>query len=359
MTIGVFDHPVLGGLLGDDEITAHFAISSEIAAMLRFEVSLARAEARAGVIPAGAAERIAGAATSFAPDIGKLRGAVAIDGIMVPEFIRQLREKVGEPAAQRVHFGATSQDVIDTGLMLRLKPALALLDSRLGSLGKAMAALGGRDGANSLTAMTRMQPAITISAGDRITAWLSPLERSRDRLAGFRQNGLVVQFGGAAGTLDSLGAASLPVRVALAAELGLADAPPWHSQRDRLADLASILSLITGSLGKFGQDVALMAQAGAEIELKGGGRSSTMAHKRNPVAAEILVTLARFNATLLGGMHNALVHEQERSGSAWALEWMLLPQMLCATGAALRLGLELTDAIARLGAVMPAPSQQT
>lgn len=351
MTISPFDHPVLSGLLGDDEIAFFFSAQSEIAAMLAFEVALAKAEAAAETIPATAANRIESAAVAFAPDIEKLRRAVAQDGVVVPEFVRQLRENVGEPDARYVHFGATSQDVIDTSLMLRLKPALAVLACRLDSLVNSMKGLGQRAGDNPLTAMTRMQPAIVISVGDRIVAWRAPIERGRARLATFRQTGLPVQFGGAAGTLDQLGGGASSIRTALAAELGLADAPQWHNQRDRLAELASILSLITGSLGKFGQDVALMAQAGGEIELTGGGRSSAMPHKQNPVTAEILVTLARFNATLLAGMHNALVHEQERSGAAWTLEWMLLPQMICATATALRLGIALTGKIARLGSI--------
>ena len=159
----------------------------------------------------------------------------------------------------------------------------------------------------------------------------------------------MVQFGGAAGTLEKLGDKGPAVRAALAAKLGLGDAPQWHSQRDALAEFAGWLSLVTGSLGKFGQDIALMAQAGTEIELSGGGGSSAMPHKQNPVKAEVLVALARFNATQLSGMHQALVHEQERSGAAWTLEWLLLPQMAVATAAALRLAAELAGQIESLG----------
>ncbi|TIW68692.1 MAG: 3-carboxy-cis,cis-muconate cycloisomerase, partial [Mesorhizobium sp.] len=160
---------------------------------------------------------------------------------------------------------------------------------------------------------------------------------------------LVVQFGGAAGTLDRLGDKAAPVRAALAAKLGLGDAAQWHSQRDALADFAGWLSLVTGSLGKFGQDIALMAQGGMDIKLSAGGGSSAMPHKQNPVKAEALVALARFNATQLAGMHQALVHEQERSGAAWTLEWLILPQMVVATAGALRLAAELAGQIESLG----------
>jgi 3-carboxy-cis,cis-muconate cycloisomerase len=126
------------------------------------------------------------------------------------------------------------------------------------------------------------------------------------------------------------------VAASMAAILGLGDAPPWHSQRDRIAELAACLSLLSGSLGKFGQDIALMAQNEiGEVRLARGGGSSAMAHKSNPVAAEVLVALARFNAGLLGTLHQALVHENERSGAAWTLEWMVLPQMVVAAGAGL------------------------
>ncbi|TIN70121.1 MAG: 3-carboxy-cis,cis-muconate cycloisomerase, partial [Mesorhizobium sp.] len=123
----------------------------------------------------------------------------------------------------------------------------------------------------------------------------------------------------------------------------------WQNQRDALADFAGWLSLLTGSLGKFGQDIALLAQGGTEIKLSGGGGSSTMPHKQNPVKAEALVALARFNATQLAGLHHALVHEQERSGAAWTLEWLLLPQMVVATAASLRLAAELAAQVESLG----------
>jgi 3-carboxy-cis,cis-muconate cycloisomerase len=143
------------------------------------------------------------------------------------------------------------------------------------------------------------------------------------------------------------------VRAQLANRLDLTDWPQWHSQRDWLAEIAGLLSLITGSLGKFGQDVALLALVGDDIELSGGGGSSAMPHKQNPVDAELLVTLARFNAGQLALMHQALVHEQERSGSAWMLEWLALPQMVAATGSSLLATGRVAGQIAKLGRGAP------
>lgn len=350
MTVSPFDHPYLSGLLGDEPVAALFSVAAELEAMLAFEVALARAEATEGLIPEGAVKAIADVAHRFSPDVASLREATARDGVVVPDLVRQLRAFVGEPHANHVHFGATSQDVIDSGLMLRLARVLPVFRARLQGLDGRLEELSTAFGRQGLMGRTRMQAAIPITVEDRLAAWRSPLARHLVRLEAFIREGLAVQFGGAAGTLEKLGEKAPAVRSALARELGLADAPQWHSQRDRIGDLAALLAAITGSLGKMGQDIALMADRGDEIALAGGGGSSAMPHKQNPVAAEVLVTLARFNAAQLGGLAQAAVHEQERSGAAWTLEWLILPQMVLATGAALRLADGLLASIRRLGA---------
>ena len=349
MTVSPFDHPLLSGLLGDEEAARHFSLEADIAAMLAFERTLAEAEAEHGVIPHDAAAAIAKALASFRPDTAKLRAGVARDGVVVPELVRQIRAAAGEQHGEFVHFGATSQDVIDTSLVLRLRQAVdhisLLLSENIVRLANIEQEFGGR----ALMAATRMQPAIPITVADRVASWRAPLERHQQRLADQSGRLLVVQFGGAAGTLDKLGDKGAAVRAALAAKLGIGDAPQWQSQRDALAEFAGWLSLVAGSLGKFGQDIALLAQAGTDIAVSGGGSSSAMPHKQNPVKGEALVALARFNATQLAGMHQALVHEQERSGAAWTLEWLILPQMVVATAAALRLAAELAGQIESLG----------
>ncbi|MDX8513003.1 3-carboxy-cis,cis-muconate cycloisomerase [Mesorhizobium captivum] len=349
MTVSPFDHPLLSGLLGDEEAARHFSLEADIAAMLSFERALAEAEAECGLITHDAADAIVKVLASFRPDTAKLHAGVATDGVVVPELVRQIRAAVGGQYGEFVHFGATSQDVIDTSLVLRLRAAIdhigLLLSENIVRLANLEEEFGGRP----LMAVTRMQPAIPVTVGDRIASWRAPLERHQQRLKEQSGRLLVVQFGGAAGTLDKLGDKGAAVRAALAAKLGLGDAPQWHSQRDALAEFASWLSLVTGSLGKFGQDIALMALTGAGIKLAGCGGSSAMPHKQNPVKAEALVALARFNATQLAGMHQAQVHEQERSGAAWTLEWLLLPQMVVATAAALTFAAELAGQIESLG----------
>jgi len=340
-----FDHPFLSGLVGDEETSAWFTAEADIRAMLQFEAALARAEAAHGVIPEPAAQTISAACAAFGADLPTLRAATARDGVVVPELVRQLRAAVGD-ASPHVHVGATSQDVIDSSLMLRLKPVAFVFAARLAALELRFVELQQTFSDRALMGRTRMQAAIPITVADRLQAWRAPLGGYRETLTALRYP---LQFGGAAGTLDKLGDKAAAVRSELAQELGLVDIQQWQSQRAVIAEFAGLLTLISGSLGKFGQDVALMAQAGDEIGLTGGGGSSAMAHKQNPVAAETLVALARFNATQISAIHHSMVHEQERSGAAWTLEWLVLPQMAIATGAALRLAHELASNIGRLG----------
>ncbi|MDH4442096.1 MAG: 3-carboxy-cis,cis-muconate cycloisomerase [Rhizobium sp.] len=347
MTASVSDHPILSGLLGDVEVSVQFSAAVELQAMLAFEVALARAEADEGLIPADAADAIAGLAEQFVADLDALNQATARDGVIIPELVRQWRVALGEHASH-LHYGATSQDAIDSGLMLRLCEVLRILAQRLGMLIHALDALASRFGPQPLMGRTRMQAAIEITVADRIASWRLPLVELRDAVAALSAAGLPVQFGGAAGTLEKLGPSAVPVRSRLAAALGLADRSQWHSQRGIITELGGLFARITGSLGKIGQDLALMADAGSAV-LGGGGASSAMPHKRNPVKAEVLVTLARFNAVQISGLHQAMVHEQERSGAAWTLEWMLLPQMAVAAGASTRIAAELLGSVEQLG----------
>ncbi|HEV8388212.1 MAG TPA: 3-carboxy-cis,cis-muconate cycloisomerase [Dongiaceae bacterium] len=347
MSASVFDHPWLSALLGDEELARHFSAEAELRAMLEFEVALAMAEAELGIIPMEAAQAIAATALTFQPDRAALAAGTARDGMVVPDWVSQLRRAVGTPHGEHVHFGSTSQDVLDTSLILRLKPVLGILAARLTAFDSRLAALAADHGSRSTMGRTRMQRALPITWKDRIATWRDPLTRHQKRLQELTGRLLVVQCGGPVGTLDKLGDKGPSVAAALASRLDLAvPAISWHSARDTLAEFAGWLSMLTGALGKIGQDIALLAQNEiAEVTVTGAGQSSAMHHKQNPVLAEILVTLARFNATQISAMHHALVHEQERSGAAWTLEWMVLPQMTVAAGASLARGLTLLDAL--------------
>ena len=327
----------LDDLLGDPSLARQFSDETELAGMLAFEAALAVTQAELGLIPAPSAAAIDAACTSYRPDLKQLAAGMARDGLVVPALVAGLRQNLAEPHRQWLHLGATSQDLIDTSLTLRLKAVTADLDRRLMAIIDALDRLITSYGALPLLAQTRMQQALPMAVADRIEAWRRPLERHRERLAELLPRLLVVQFGGPIGVRGGQGGKGDAVAAGLAKRLGLGDAPSWHSARDRIAEFAGWLSMVTGALGKIGQDVALMAQneVGA-VRLAGGGTSSAMPHKNNPVAAELLVTLARFNAGMLGTLHQSLVHENERSGAAWTLEWMVLPQMCIATAASLR-----------------------
>ncbi len=327
----------LDRLLGDGELSLLMGTEADCAAMLRFELALATAQAEAGLILPAAADRIVEAAQTFRPDHDLLQQGALKDGVVVPEFVRQLRAHVGEPQGEFIHTGATSQDVIDTALALRLGPMLSLFAARLEAIVAALDRLDETFSDRPLMGRTRMQAAIPITVGGRIAVWRGLLERAARALPEVRDRNLIVSLAGAAGSADRLGdkADEIRRRVAASLQLSVPDYVP-HAARDRIVVLGDWLSQVTGALGKVGQDIALMAQNEiGEIALAGSGGSSAMAHKQNPVRAEVLVTLARFNAVQISGLHHSLIHEQERSGAAWTLEWMILPQMLNATGVAL------------------------
>ena len=337
MTSSPFDSSLLGNLVADTEIAEYFSDEAAVRAMLEFEVALATVQERLGVIPAGSAAQIRSTTEAFEPNWLGLVTSMPLSGHPVAELVRELRESAG-PSGQYVHFGATAQDVIDTALVKRLSRVLTILAYRLERLIEALADQADCHRKTVMAGRTRTQQAVPITFGLKAAGWLLPLARHRNRLAELWPRVMTVQFGGAAGTLGTLRSNGLVVMEELARELGLdAPAAPWHSQRDGFAELAGWLSLLTGSLGKMGQDLALLAQTEiAEASDGSVGTSSAMPHKSNPINSEVLVTIGRANATLLASMHHAAIHEHERGGSAWTLEWLTLPQMAMLAGGALR-----------------------
>ena len=346
----VFEHPWLSGLFGDAELAALWSAEAQLGHMIRFEAAYSRALGTCGLAAADTAEWAARAIEAARIDVEDLARGTARDGLPVPALVAQLKRAAGE-ASEAVHRGATSQDVIDSALACTLRDAEALLRGRIGTLQARLAGLRERFGDRPLMGRTRMQAALPITVGGRIDAWTRPFGDHLDRFDRALPQVARLQFGGPVGTRGDLELQGEAMAGQLGRALGLDAAPHWHARRDGLAEFAGLLSLVTGSLGKMGQDVCLMAQqAPPEISISGGGASSAMAHKQNPVAAELLVTLARFNATQLSAMHQALVHEQERSGAAWQLEWMVLPQMALATGRALCAATTLCEAVTGIGA---------
>lgn len=350
--IGPFDHPWLGAVFGDADALKIWSPERQIEHILAFEAEYTRALGATGAVSATTAESIAHAIKTFQPELDELSTGAKRDGLIVPALVKQLKAISGDHA-DCIHNGATSQDVIDTALALTLKEFNTLLDARLVALSSAFKDLSTKFGTHKIMGRTRMQAALPITVGHRVRTWSRPIEKHRIRLENLRPSVEVLQLGGPVGDGATMAPHTAEISAIVAQALDLR--PPefaWHSTRDTVADYANILSLITGSLGKFGQDICLMAQQGIdEVALRGGGGSSAMPHKQNPILAELLVTLAQFNATQLSGMHAALVHEQERSGSAWALEWMILPQMAQATARSLSASKEICHAITMLGSV--------
>lgn len=348
MSASVFDHPWLSGLFADVEVGALWSPEAQLTHMVAFEAAWSRALGAAGLVEPEVAEAAARAIETAEIDIEGLAAGCAKDGLPVPALVHQLKALAGGAG---VHSGSTSQDVLDTALALTMRDSVTLLIERLEVLEAGLRSLEDRFGDAPLMGRTRMQAATQITVRDRVLTWKMPLEAHRSDLTALRPRLSEAQIGGASGDRAALGdkAEEVARRVADALGLGVGD-KAWHAMRERVGAFASALSLITGTLGKMGQDMALMAQQGIdEIALSGGGGSSAMPHKQNPILAELLVTLARYNATQLAGIHQALVHEQERSGAAWALEWMILPGMAQATGRALTAGLDLVDRVERMG----------
>jgi 3-carboxy-cis,cis-muconate cycloisomerase len=331
----------LDSVFADEALARIFSEERYVAEMVAVEAALATVEARLGVIPAESGKVIGERAASFRPDLGLIRSRMADDGVPVIELVRQLREHVGGPAADDVHFGATTQDIMDTALVLQMRTALAAVEKTLGRVIENLAAMARRYRGSVMPGRTHSQQAVPIPFGLKAAGWLAPLLRHRTRLAELRPRALAVQLGGAAGTLEPLGDRGGEVAEALAAELGLSAPPlPWHTQRDTLAEVAGWLSLVSGSLGKMAQDVILLAQTEIgevrETAEEGRGGSSTMPQKVNPVVSEQIVAAGRLNAALLAAMHQALIQEHERATSGWQMEWRTLPEMFELTASALR-----------------------
>ena len=346
----------------DATVAEAFSTEATLAAFVGFEAALAEALGDAGLAGPARAAAAAAAIRSFRPDLVRLAAAIPDDGLAVPDFVAQLKVHVratgpeGTDLLPLVHAGATSQDLIDTATVLALRRVSDHLGAGLEGLVARLAELEAAFGQRPLMARTRMQAALPVTVADRLAVWRQPLEGHLARLARLRPEVERVQFGGAVGDRrlpEAMGGGTGgSVAAALAARLGLGPSPrAWHAMREGLVDYAGWLSLVSGSLGKIGLDMALMAQQGVDaIAFAGGGRSSAMAHKQNPVRAELLVAFARANAGALAGMHHALVHEQERSGAAWTLEWIELPAMAMTSAAAVARAGELLAAVTRIGA---------
>ena len=345
----------MGNLLARTLSRASFseALGEEafVRAMLAFESALAQSQAEAGVIPAAAAKAIETACGQAQLSPGKLAAEGKLAASLAIPFAKALTEAVravDPKAASFVHYGSTSQDVLDTALMVCVRPCIAEADRVLSVAVRQFAAHARRHAADVMLGRTMLQPAIPITAGIKLARWASALNRCRTRLAESAARALCVQMGGPVGTLDALGPRRAEVRRAVAKRLGLADSPSWHSHRDEFLAFASSIAITVGAIGKIARDVALLSQpeVGEMLESapkKGVGGSSAMPHKRNPVSCLQAIAAASRAPGLMATLLNAADQEHERAIGSWQGELASFPELMDTLGGAL-------DAIERIAA---------
>lgn len=332
---------------------AIFSDHGRVQGMLDFEAALARAEARVGVIPASAVAPIAAACRAERYDFDALAQAICSAGNSAIPLVKALGRQIAAEdveAERYVHLGATSQDAMDSGLVLQLRAAIELLESDLAQLADALASQAEAHAGTPLVGRTWLQHATPVTLGMKIAGWLGAITRHRQRLNELKPRLLCLQFGGASGSLAALGEQGFAVAQALADELNLQlPEQPWHTQRDRLVEFASLLGLIAGSLGKLGRDLSLLMQTEAgevfEPSAPGKGGSSTMPHKRNPVGAAVLIGAATRAPGLVATMFSAMPQEHERSLGLWHAEWEALPELCCLVSGALQQALVLVPGL--------------
>lgn len=335
------------------QISEIFSDHGRLQGMLDFEAALARAEASTGLIPAEVVEDIQASCSAELFDFAELAVAIGNAGNSAIPLVKALGKKIAarNPTAERyVHMGATSQDVMDSGLVLQLRDAIALLERDLAELAEALCGQAQRYAATPLAGRTWLQQATPVTLGMKIAGWLGAITRHRQRLQELKPRLLSLQFGGASGTLAALGDHALPVAEALARELQLSlPEQPWHTQRDRLVEFAGWLGLIAGSLGKIGRDISLLMQTEVgevfEPAAAGKGGSSTMPHKRNPVGAAVMISASVRAPGLVATMFAAMPQEHERSLGLWHAEWETLPELCCLVSGSLQQALQVIPAL--------------
>jgi 3-carboxy-cis,cis-muconate cycloisomerase len=330
-------------IVGTAAMNAVWSPAATVQAMLDVEAALARACAAHGVIPSAAVGHIEAACDTGLLDLTALMHDAALGGNLAIPLVKQLTAvvKAGDvEAARYVHWGATSQDIIDTGMMLQLRAAYAQLDEGLQQACDALATQAERHRDTPVVARTWLQQALPTTQGYKFAQWLDALMRLQSQLQALRQDGLALQFGGAAGTLASLREAAPAVTSSLASDLGLPQAlVPWHTLRDRIASAASFFGTLIGVLGKMARDISLQMQTElgelAEPAAAGKGGSSTMPHKRNPVGCAAVLSAAVRAPGLVSTVFAGMVQEHERALGGWQAEWEAVPELARLAGGSL------------------------
>lgn len=324
-------------LCGDDAL---------IRKMLEVEIALAKVQAKLGIIPAKAASEISTQLSQLQVKPEELAAGTLANGIPVIPLLNLAKKDLSDSSKDYLHWGATSQDIVDTATILMIREVLTVFEGRIRHIIEALTQLEAKHKDTPMVGRTRTQQAVAITFGQKIRDWLRPLQRNVDRLTELKPRLLVVQFAGAAGNLSAFDEKGIDTAQELAKEMGLKYIGNWHAQRDNIAEFAAWLALLSGALGKMAKDVTLLAQTEiGELQenRKGGGKSSTMPHKNNPVLSEAMLALSHQISQLSTHFLQAMIHSNERDGTALALEWMTLPQMLKKCGAMLNHALTISQ----------------
>ena len=331
------DSAITSSSFSDKEIAELFSDVGEIDALVLFERELARVQESLQIIPEGIGKEIYAALENAKFNSDLLATGFENDAIPIPALLKQLREQLEPAAANYLHFGATSQDVIDTALIIRIKAAVVIIEKNLNDLTAELGRLAQKHRTTVMIGRTRNQNASPTVFALKIVNWLAPLQRQQQRLTELLPRLLVVQFGGAAGTNAALGNKGGEVNSALAATLGLAAAgSAWHAQRDTIVEFSNWLSMTAGQIGKMAKDILLMAQNEVgEIRFSGAGKSSTMPNKSNPVLLETLLSLAGYCRAQSDLMGSTLLVSHERDGVCMSLDRLAFPPLICAAAASI------------------------
>ncbi|MFZ5962872.1 lyase family protein [Thalassococcus sp. BH17M4-6] len=338
MTASLFDSALYAKLLPTGEAARLFSDTAEVRAMLLVEGALAKAQGAAAIIPEISAAAIHRASLELQIDPAGLADATGRNGVSVPALVAAFRQLMQAPEhAQYIHWGATSQDIIDSALMLRLRQMLAIYDQGMTATVKALGQLADRHADTPMAARTYGQHATPTSFGAAVAGWGQPLLAALQDLRTLQADGLPVSLSGAAGTATELGPDPAALRAELAAALNLQDpGRSWHSDRTPVLRIAAVVTRACTALGKMGEDLLLATQSGiAELRLDAAGGSSTMPQKQNPVAPSVLVALARQAVGLNATLQGTALHRQQRDGAGWFTEWMTLPPLCLSLASAL------------------------
>jgi len=346
--ISVFDWKIYQNLFSAPEMEAVFAEANSIACWIEVERATARAQAKLGIIPEDAAREIDEKLCLEALDLDQLQASTRKIGRPIVGLIEQLKQQVRAEAGEWVHFGVTTYDIMDTGRSLQLREGLRLIEASLARFQDRLSKLAEIHKHTPMIGRTNNLHAQPISFGAKIAAWIEETTRHQDRLEALKSRALVIQFGGAIGTLASLQDKGLAFREAVAKELGLRTiASNWHNARDGIAETAQVLGLICASLARIGQMVNMLESTEigelAESGEKGRGKSTTMAHKNNPRAAEFTEAVARLGRHRSTGLIEVMGQDHDRCGGSWIAEWALVPEVFLLTSGALGWANELAD----------------